>query len=240
MNKISIIIPLYNEFSRLKYLFKEINNFHKKRKNRRYEIIFVNDGSTDLTLDRIQDFKRKKRNKFLKIITYKNNYGKGYALQKGVAAAKYEWVLTFDADVSVKILCFMKYKKYYTFNKKFAYFADRSHFLSKTSTTFLRSFVGNILNNIVFIFLKKKIPEFQCGYKIYHKSYIKKIFKQIVCKTYAHDFELLFLLKQNSIEIKNCPVKWKHRSEGKVNIFIDSLIYFFWLLRIVKKFNFKY
>lgn len=239
MKQISIVIPVYNESLRLKFLFKEIDNFSKKWKGV-YEVIFVNDGSLDLSLSKIKDFVRNRIYKNFKIISYKKNEGKGLALKKGIEKAKYRWILTFDADVSVKILCFMRYKKYYTFNRNFAYFGTRSHYLSRTNTIFVRRLIGKILKYIIYIILKKNISEFQCGYKIYHKSYIKKIFKKISCKGFAHDFELLLLLKKYSIEVKNCPVIWKHKQGSKINIFSDSIKYFLWILKISKKYKFEY
>ena len=239
MGKISIVVPLYNESLRLNYLFREIVSFSQKWKDK-CEIIFVNDGSSDATLSKIQNFIKNRDKKLFKIISYKKNQGKGYALKKGIAKAKHIWILTFDADVSVKILCFIKYKNYYTFNKQFAYFGTRTHYLSKTNTIFIRRLIGKILSCVIYIVLRKIIPEFQCGYKIYHRSYIKKIFKKVTCKGFAHDFELLLLLKKNSIEVKNCPVIWHHRQGSKLNIFTDSFMYFFWLFKISRRFNFKY
>jgi dolichyl-phosphate beta-glucosyltransferase len=239
VKQISLIVPVYNESLRLSSLFKEIDNFSKKWKGA-YEVIFVNDGSSDSSLFKIKDFVKDRKHKSFKIVSYKKNQGKGHALKKGIAKAKYLWILTFDADVSVKILCFLKYKKYYTFNKKFCYFGSRTHYLSRTDTIFIRRFIGKILGFIIYMILRKKTHEFQCGYKIYHISYIKKIFKKVTCKGFAHDFELLLLLKKNSIEVKNCPVIWHHRPGSKLNIFTDSFMYFFWLFKISRKFNFKY
>ena len=106
MEKISILVPLYNESIRLNYLFKEIISFSQKWSGK-YEIIFVNDGSSDATLFKIKNFIKNRNKKLFKIVSYKKNQGKGYALKKGIAKSKYEWILTFDADVSVKILCFI-------------------------------------------------------------------------------------------------------------------------------------
>ena len=66
----------------------------------------------------------------------------------------------------------------------------------------------------------------------------KKIFKKVTCKGFAHDFELLLLLKKNSIEVKNCPVIWHHRKGSKLNIFTDSFMYFFWFVLFVLAFLF--
>ena len=88
LESISIVLPLYNEESRLKNLFSEIVK-QKIFKRKNIEFIFVNDGSNDLSLKLIKDFKSKNKNKVNTIlINYKKNRGKGYAIKRGVLISK--------------------------------------------------------------------------------------------------------------------------------------------------------
>ena len=88
LKSISIVFPLYNEENRLKKLFSEIIN-QKIFKKKNIEFIFVNDGSSDLSLKLIEGFKSQNQNKInIKLISYKKNKGKGYAIKQGVFAAK--------------------------------------------------------------------------------------------------------------------------------------------------------
>ena len=84
IRSLSIIFPCYNEADRLKYTFKDIEKFQKKRIINKFEIIFVNDGSSDDTLKILENYKNKNKKIFkkIKIINYRNNEGKGYALKK--------------------------------------------------------------------------------------------------------------------------------------------------------------
>ena len=87
MNYTSIIIPLYNEDTRIDYCFDIIIKLLKKKEKIFKEIIFVNDGSTDKSKDKVLKFiKRVRKKNFitkLKLISYLKNQGKGYALKKG-------------------------------------------------------------------------------------------------------------------------------------------------------------
>ena len=86
INSLSIIFPLFNEEKRLPQTFKNIKKFNKKRKIKKIEYIFVNDGSTDNSSQAIVRFiKSQSSNKTkYRLISLKKNFGKGYALKKGV------------------------------------------------------------------------------------------------------------------------------------------------------------
>jgi dolichyl-phosphate beta-glucosyltransferase len=104
-DNVSIILPLYNEEIRLDYCFEIIEKFLKKNRKFYFEIIFVNDGSTDQSKNKILQFikqnKKKNFNTKIKLISYTKNVGKGYAIKKGIFISKSKWILTCDLDMSV-------------------------------------------------------------------------------------------------------------------------------------------
>ena len=106
INSLSIIIPIFNEEKRLTKSLIEIKKFIK---NKKIEVIFVNDGSVDLSKKIIQDFVKK--NKKINIINLKKNIGKGGALKKGIERAKKQWILTLDLDLSVPITQILLWSK---------------------------------------------------------------------------------------------------------------------------------
>ncbi len=63
--------------------------------------------------------------------------------------------------------------------------------------------------------------------KFYNKKYIKKIFRSLKVNGFAHDIELVFLLKKEGIEIKELPIKWKHVDNSQMNPFLESISFFF-------------
>ena len=81
---ISFVVPIYNEEKRLPFLFNYLKNY--SRKNKHKEVIFVDDGSNDKSKVMIKNFiiKNKEKNINYKLISYKKNMGKGYALKKGI------------------------------------------------------------------------------------------------------------------------------------------------------------
>ena len=152
MKKISIVFPLYNEEKRLGKLFKSLTTFIKIKKTKFFEFIFVDDGSSDNTFQRISDFiksNKKKRNRF-KIIKSKKNFGKGHDLKLGINSAKNEWILTTDADLSVSLVQILQWFKKYNFKQSNAYFGSRNHPKSSIEYKFYRKLIGNVLQFLVF------------------------------------------------------------------------------------------
>ena len=88
MDELSVVIPIYNEEKIIVPNLKKIEKYLQKGGGH-YEIIAVNDGSNDGTLKQIQSLEHD----HFKIVSYKKNQGKGYAVQQGVLAAKYENIL---------------------------------------------------------------------------------------------------------------------------------------------------
>ena len=238
MYDLSLIIPIYNEEHRLHKTFIKLNNFTNKNKNK-IEVVFVNDGSTDLSTQIVKKFisGANVKNKLLsfKLITYSTNVGKGYDVKKGVLNSKYSWILICDSDFSTKPSQFDQwYKKNYIVNNNYrtAYFGSRNHELSKIKASILRVFFGTIFRQLTYLLFKITLKDTQCGFKVFHKRYAKNIFKKIKSYRYAFDIELILLLKNYKISIEELPVKWNHENGSKLSLLTDMPKMFLDILKI--------
>ena len=241
IKNLSVILPLYNEEKRLNNLFKEIKEFKFLNRNK-IEFIFVDDGSNDNSFLLIKNFINKNKKKIdLRLISYKKNKGKGFALKKGVAKAKHEWIITVDIDLSVKFEQIKIWQKRKLISKKLkVYFGSRLLIKSKVKAKRNRRFIGFIFNIIlrkILDFDLLNIRDTQCGYKLYEKNIAKKIFKRLTENGYIHDVEILILLKKSKILVKELPVEWCHKHGSKINLFIDSLVMLKNLFILKKKYN---
>jgi len=239
-NHTSIIIPLYNEEIRLDYCFEIIEKFLKKNRKFFFEIIFINDGSTDQSKNKILKFikqnKKKNFNTKIKLISYTKNVGKGYAIKKGILISKSKWILTCDLDMSVLPEQYLTWKKRKLIkDTNCAYIASRTHKNSKIKSKFIRRRLGGILKSILFNFFSLKISDTQCGFKVFHSQYIKKIFKKLKCYNYAFDVETMLLLNNNNIKIIELPISWVHRSGSKIHLIKDSVKFFLDLLILKRR-----
>ena len=166
---ISIIIPLYNEEESLPELHAWIDRVMNAH-GFSYEIIFVNDGSTDHSWDVIEELK--KEHDEVKGIKFRRNYGKSPALYCGFKRAKGDVVITMDADLQdspdeipelYRMITEDKYDLVSGYKKK------RYDPLSKTIPTKLFNATARKVSGI------KNLHDFNCGRKAYRKEVIKNI-----------------------------------------------------------------
>ena len=88
----SIVVPIFNESENIKFLLEEIKESLNQYKN--YEIVVVNDASTDDTLEILKS----EKNKFLKIINNNTNNGQSYSIHKGIKNTSNKIIITIDGD----------------------------------------------------------------------------------------------------------------------------------------------
>lgn len=93
---LSVVVPVFNEEESLRFFWKELIQ-EIKNLDRNYEIIFVDDGSTDGSLDILKTFKRK--DKRVRIFSFRKNQGKAEALTLGFQKARGDFIVTLDADL---------------------------------------------------------------------------------------------------------------------------------------------
>ena len=162
----------------------------------------------------------------------KKNFGKGHALKLGVKTAKYDWIFTMDADLSVDFTQITKWIVKHSFRDDHAYFGSRNHSQSTVKHRYYRKFMGDIFQILVFLFIDTKVKDSQCGFKLYNKKFAKIIFKDLKTNGFSHDLELIKLLRLKNIKIMELPVNWVHMDKGKLNILLDPIKMLFEIILI--------
>ena len=97
MEKITVIVPCYNEQESLPYFYKEITKVSKNMKNIDFEYLFVDDGSKDGTLKELQ--KLSKKDKRVRYVSFSRNFGKEAAMYAGFENSTGDYVAVMDADL---------------------------------------------------------------------------------------------------------------------------------------------
>lgn len=97
MEKISIVVPCYNEEKALPYFYKEIDKVSKKMKSLVFELLFVDDGSNDRTLEILKELSKK--DKRVKYLSFSRNFGKESAIYAGLENSTGDYVTLMDADL---------------------------------------------------------------------------------------------------------------------------------------------
>ncbi len=161
---LSIIIPVYNEQDSVAVLHAELFGVLEKI-NKEYEIIFIDDGSTDNTLDELRKLSP------VKVISFSRNFGKSQALQAGFRVAKGDYIFTMDGDLQDdpnEIPCFIeKMEK----DNSDLICGWKKHRLDNAA----KRFVSKIANGLTRFFTGTTVHDMNCGFKLYNKEVVKTI-----------------------------------------------------------------
>ena len=166
---ISVVIPLYNEEESLPELFSWIRKVMNEH-NFSYEVIFVNDGSTDNSWNVIQELAEKYPE--AKGIKFRRNYGKSAALYHGFAKAKGDVVITMDADLQDSP---DEIPDLYNMIKKDGFDLVSGWKKKRYDAKLTKNLPSKLFNATTRIMSGIKLHDFNCGLKAYRKNVVKSI-----------------------------------------------------------------
>ncbi len=224
---ISVVIPAYNEEKRIKDSLLKILRYLKKKRYS-FEIIFVDDGSTDNTVKIVRSI-----NSNIRILKNKKNYGKGYSVKKGMKNAVYNLILFTDADLATPIEELDKLIKPINEGYDIA-IASRNLPMSDlvVKQPFYRQILGKGFPLIVNFFFNLGIKDTQCGFKLFKAKAAKKIIRLQKNWGFSFDVELLYIAKKQGMRIKEVPARWIDKAGSKVSPIKDALKMFIDILKI--------
>ena len=206
---LSIIVPVFNEEKSLKELHKKIlGNIGIQN----YEIIFVDDGSTDNSFKILQEIAEDDKN--VQIIKFRRNFGKSAALQTGFDKAKGDIVFTLDADLQddpEEIPGFIE-----KINQGYDLVAGWKKHRKDPITKKIASKIFNMVTSIIF---RLKLHDYNCGFKAYRNEVVKSI--NIYGELHRY---IPALAKAKGFSICEIPVKHHKRKFGKSKYGMERLV----------------
>ncbi len=200
---ITVIIPLYNEEESLRELYRQLRE-SLSRLGKRYEMIFVDDGSTDNSYNVLRDLKRTDY-KHIKIVRFRRNYGKSAAISVGFDKAVGRSVITLDADLQddpAEIPNLLK-KLNEGYDLVSGWKKVRRDPLSKTIPSRFFNYATGVMTGI-------QIHDFNCGLKAYKKEVVKTV------NVYGELHRYVPVLAHwEGFKISEIPVQHRQRKYGK-------------------------
>jgi dolichyl-phosphate beta-glucosyltransferase len=212
--ELSIVVPCYNEELRLPRTIEQIERYLTD-KGTSYELILVNDGSSDGTRQ-LQDAAAE-RNPHVRVEALPRNRGKGRALAEGVAVAKGAEILVTDADLSTPI---EEVEKLRAALHNGAGVAIGSRALRgsrvEIAQPLYRVLMGKVFNLLVQVVLLPGIWDTQCGFKLFRADVAHEVFARLTTDGFGYDPEVLYLAKKRGVKIAEVPVVWRNSAPTKV------------------------
>jgi dolichyl-phosphate beta-glucosyltransferase len=218
---LSIIIPAYNEESRLPETLEKIAVWIQND-GRTSEVLLVDDGSTDATAAVAEQMRP--RIPTLRIISNGVNRGKGFSVRHGMLEARGRLALFTDADLSAPIEEAGKLLGAVAgeFDVAIGSRAMNRKLISARQSRF-REFAGIIFNTVVRVALRLPFVDTQCGFKAFKREPCNIIFEQQRIERFGFDPELLYLARHHGLHATEIPVRWAHSPGTKVSMLRDSL-----------------
>lgn len=226
----SIIIPAYNEATRLPASLQQIRQYMEAKGNA-FEIIVIDDGSQDKTREIVSQF----FSEFPcgRLLINESNRGKGYSIRRGMLEASGNFVLFTDADLSTPINQIEKLIFALNSGCEVAIGSRSIHGAQvKVHQPIYREAMGKIFNKFVRLLVIHGLIDTQCGFKSFKKSCVKPIFSRQLIDGFCFDVEVLLIARKLGYKIKEVPMVWLNSPASKVNALKDSLKMFIDLLRI--------
>ncbi len=210
---VSIIVPAYNEEENISLIYKKIREVTKD------EIIFVDDGSTDKTLEEIKKLSDRK----VRYISFQRNYGKAAALDAGFKEASNDIIITMDADLQddpKEIPRFVEALENYDLVSGWK--KNRKDPITKTLPSKIFNFLTSRLVGL-------KLHDYNCGFK----GYRKKVVENIELYGSLHRY-IPALAYWKGFSVAEIPVKHHKRKHGKSKYGMARLLKGFFDLMSVK------
>lgn len=212
---LTILIPAYNEANRLAATLRRIEEHCRASLKEPYEIVVVDDGSTDSTVSLVEEMKS--HYPVLRVHHYEKNQGKGFALQTGMNLARGRFILFSDADLSTPIEEMQAFLAKLNEGQHVA-IATRK----KTGANILkhqpfwRESLGKGFTWLSNCILGLNFSDLTCGFKAFEAAAGKDIFSRQRIRGWAYDSEILFLAKRSGYDVCEIPVTWINSPESKV------------------------
>ena len=230
--ELSIIIPVFNEEPYLEKLFLQLIKYFN---NEEYEIIFINDGSTDHSKQIIENLVNRTDYKFSsKVLHLSKNFGKGKAVREGIKNSLGEYVILQDADLELDLKDSKELFDIIRNNHEIKCIFG-SRYLSgklKKHNYFLNELIGKFNSFIFNILFGQSISDMHCGLKVLHREVLDKITLSI--NDFGLEIDLASQIVRNNFFIYEFGVSYYSRTlqEGKKLTWVDGVKSYYYLFKV--------
>lgn len=230
----SIVIPAYNEASRILPYLRTITS-HMRDRSQPCEVLVVDDGSTDATASMVEALIASTPE--IRLLRTPRRQGKGAAVRRGMKEAVGRLQLFADADGATPIHELARLEQALTDG---ADLAIGSRALATRLPDYVvkarlhRTMLGNLFNAIVQRSGLRGIADTQCGFKLFPRTIAQDLFSVSSINGYGFDLELLYIARQRGYRIAEIPVNWSDQPGSKVHPLKDGVT-MLWELALIRR-----
>ncbi|HYO15504.1 MAG TPA: dolichyl-phosphate beta-glucosyltransferase [Thermoanaerobaculia bacterium] len=214
---LSVVIPAFNESLRLGPTLRRVVEY-LKQSGLSYEVLVVDDGSTDGTSEVARQF----ASEGVRVLRQEVNRGKGAVLKAGVLESRGREVLLCDADLSTPIEDIERLRPH--LDEAEVVLGSRAVASSQIEQhqPFYREMMGRTFNFIIQLVGVRGLRDTQCGFKLLDGDVARQLFAELQIQRFAYDVELVWLARRHGYRVAEVGVRWKDSPSSKVNPLTDS------------------
>ena len=225
---VSIVIPAFNEESRLDQTLDELTRFLTAQPWD-WEVRVVDDGSSDGTCRVVEAWARR----YAAVVLQREPHrGKGGAVKAGLLAARAPYRFICDADLAMPVGELPRFlpPKLHAFDVAIG--SREGHGARRVGEPLVRHVAGRIFNYAVQQLTVSGIEDTQCGFKMFTAAAAEAIFPLVHVDGWAFDIEVLYIARARGLKIVEVPIEWHYGRQSQLNLFRDGVAMFRELLRI--------
>jgi glycosyltransferase involved in cell wall biosynthesis len=217
--RLSLVIPAYNEANRLPQSLRSVRAYFSARA-RPYEVIVVDDGSTDATAVLVEHSASSWP--ALRLVRGPHR-GKGGAVRAGILAARGDYVALADADFSMPVQEFDRLAPDMLGSYDVAIGSREVAPARRYGEPWYRHLMGRVFNRVVQLVLLPGIEDSQCGFKCLRREVALDLVNAQTIYGWGFDVELLYIARQRGYSIHEVGVDWYYMPESRVSPLRDTL-----------------
>jgi glycosyltransferase involved in cell wall biosynthesis len=215
---LSIVIPAYNEETRLPDTLDRVGSF-LNRQVYSSEIIVIDNNSTDQTPEIINDYATRYAN-FLKLS--EKTQGKGAAVKRGMLEGRGEFLFMCDADLSMPIEEVNHFLPPQMEGVDVAIASREAPGAIRYEEPQIRHLGGRLMNYLIQLLALPGLNDTQCGFKCFKSRVAKDLFQYQTLAGWSFDIEILYIARLRGYSIRELPIPWTYHQESKVNPIEDA------------------
>lgn len=230
---VSVVIPAFNERRRIRPALEGLAEYFDGR-GASYELLVVDDGSTDDTAGAAREWARDKNpGPPLRVISIPHR-GKGGAVAEGVMAAEGKWILMTDVDLSTPI---REWERLCRELEEGADLAIGSRQAEGARLTRRQAWVRQHLGTMFGALVRKAFPvgvlDTQCGFKAFTAEAARELFRELRAKGLCFDVEIILRARSLGMKVAEVPVEWKNDPDSRVRVWKDlpGVLWDLWKIR---------
>lgn len=216
---LSIIIPAYNEESRLPRTLQQVFSYLKEQPYEA-EILIIENGSSDKTIEVAQQFANDHEN--LRVLS-ESERGKGNAVRRGMLEARGQYRFMCDVDLSMPIEELSKFIPTNDQNFEIAIASREAKGAVRYNEPEYRHLGGRAINLAIRVLILPGLQDTQCGFKCFRADVAESIFPYQRISGWSFDIEILYIARERGYRIDEVPIHWYFDPGTKLRAVKDAI-----------------